>query len=108
MIHLRRWAFIVVGTFAPASAIANPTFKDAPISCGSMIQFRDCTAAFDGQTLRLTYMPSEGRPSHAVYKYCTVTPMIIHCPAGQWQSEMGTLPLGARSLGLKNNKPYSD
>ncbi len=108
MIPLCRGAFLVSVALAPASALANPTFTDAPIPCGSMIQFKGCTAAFDGQTLRLTYTPPEGKPSLAIYKHCTSTPIIIHCPEGQWQSERGTIPLGARSLGLRDNKPYPE
>ncbi len=105
---LCRLSFCAAMALAPASVLANPTFVDAPISCGSLIQFKGCTAAFDGETLRVTYTPPEGKPSHAVYKFCTATPLIIHCPQGQWQSERGTIPLGARSLGLKDNKPYTD
>ncbi len=108
MSPLCRLPLFAAVAFAPALALANPTFTDAPISCGSLLQFKGCTAAFDGQTLRVTYTPPEGKPSHAIYKYCTSTPVIIHCPEGQWQSERGTIPLGARSLGLRDNKPYPD
>ncbi len=92
----------------PAAVQAQPAFSDAPISCGSLIQFKGCTAAFDGQTLRLTYTPPEGKPSQAIYRHCTSTPIIIHCPEGQWHSDRGTIPLGARSIGLRDNKPYPD
>ncbi len=108
MIPLHRLALFAALAVTPGPALANPTFTDAPISCGSLIQFKGCTAAFDGQTLRLTFTPPEGKPSHAVYKHCTSTPIIIHCPEGQWQSERGSTPLGARSIGLRDNKPYPD
>jgi hypothetical protein len=108
MIPLCRWALVAVGALAPAAALANPVFNDAPIPCGGMTQFKGCSAAFDGQTLRITYTPNEGKPSHAIYKYCVSTSQMIHCPAGYWESARGSVPLGARSLGLRDNKPYPE
>ena len=96
-------------TVVQAQVVASAqNFSDAPISCGSMIQFKGCTAAFDGQTLRLTFTPPEGKPSLAIYRHCVSTPIIIHCPGGHWQSELGAVPLGARSIGLRDQKPYPD
>ena len=92
----------------PASPCLAQTFTDAPVSCGSMTHYKTCTAAFDGQTLRVTHMPPDGKPSLAVYKHCVATNAMIHCPAGRWVSEGASGPLGARSLGLKDNLPFKD
>lgn len=84
------------------------TFADAPVSCGSMTHYKTCTAAFDGRTLRVTHTPPEGKPSLAVYRHCVATPSLIHCPEGRWETEGASGPLGARSLGLRDSRPFKD
>jgi len=100
-------ALLAGAILAPAAASAQ-TFAEAPISCGAMVQYKGCTADFDGRTLRVTYTPPEGKPSFAVYTHCTATAQIIHCAVGKWQSEVGSVQLGARSIGLRDNLPFKN
>ena len=104
---LRRLTAFAVLLLAAAPCFAQ-TFTDAPVSCGSMTHYKTCTAAFDGETLRVTHTPPEGKPSLAVYRHCVSTPSMIHCPAGRWETGGATGPLGARSIGLRDSLPFRD
>jgi hypothetical protein len=104
----RRLAILAMWSSLAAAPAAAQSFADAPVSCGSLIQYKTCTAAFDGQTLRVTHAPPEGKPTLAIYRHCVATSAMIHCPVGRWESDGASTPLGARSLGLRNGLPFRD
>jgi hypothetical protein len=95
-----------------AAMVSSPaqaqTFGDAPISCGTMVQFKGCTAAFDGQKLLVTYINPDGKKFVAVYKHCVADLIGIRCPEGRWQADDIAGKLGARSIGLRNGLPFPD
>jgi hypothetical protein len=97
--------FIVALGLSPAHA---QSFVDAPISCGQNSMFTNCTAAFDGWTLRISHNRPDGKNSVAVYRRCFVDPVGIHCAVGEWQSASGNGPLGGRRIGLRNGMPFPD
>jgi hypothetical protein len=98
---------VALSGLAALSARAQ-TFGDAPISCGTMVQFKGCTAAFDGQKLLVTYINPDGKKFVAVYKHCVADLIGIRCPEGRWQADDMAGKLGARSIGLRNGLPFPD
>jgi hypothetical protein len=99
--------FVALSAMESRSARAQ-SFNDAPISCGTMVQFKGCTAAFDGQKLLVTYINPDGKKFVAVYKHCVADLIGIRCPEGRWQADDMAGKLGARSIGLRNGLPFPD
>jgi hypothetical protein len=85
---------------------ASQTFQDAPIPCGTGTPYKSCTASFDGRHLRVHYRHPEGKDSVATYRKCHSGPSEIHCVEGEWSSDSGKGPIGARSIGLRDGLPF--
>jgi hypothetical protein len=90
---------------AAASEAAPSSFADAPIACGVGPAYTACRASFDGWTLTIAY-GGASRPLTAVYRKCAAERDMIHCAEGEWRSGTATGPLPARSIGLKDGRPF--
>jgi hypothetical protein len=95
----------VLCILGPGPARAE-SFENAPISCGSLTQFKGCTATFDGRRLRIDYTHPEGRHAVVIYRKCLASTSEINCIDGEWQAAGGSGPIGSRSLGLRNGLPF--